>query len=142
MNELDLLQNFAELIHTYCLTERLRYENMNLKEFAQCRNHIEYPKNSPYPRILQFFTDNDYKMVKEGIYEILFQKIAQVNRHALQLDLDELKEIPLDSLIGDEEVIKKQINNPYKEEIIEKEQRKEEKKKKKNQSLVVLEKDV
>lgn len=140
MNELDLLENFAELIHTYCLKERLRYENMNKKDFTMWRNHIEFPKNSPYPRILHFFNDSDYKMVKEGIYEILFQKMAQVNRDALQLELDELKEVPLDSLIASGEVILNPICNPYKQEIIEKEENK--KKKKKNQSLVVLEKDV
>jgi hypothetical protein len=83
MNEFDLLENFNDIFNSYILQERVRYATMTKKELKRWGNHIEYPEGSPYLKILKHFNILDYKNMKDAVYEVLFQKLAEVDPSVL-----------------------------------------------------------
>lgn len=103
MNEFDLLEVYSDIFNSYILEERVRYENMTPKQLKKNKDLIEYPENSPYPKILNHFTSLDYSIMKDAVYEVLFQKLAQVRMSVIDEGLDKLEYVDLDEYMKKDE---------------------------------------
>lgn len=87
--ELDLMDEFANMISSMVMSERIRISEIEKKKKKDKEMDYITFRNNVFPNSIHFFTENDWKMVKEGIYEIVFRKLAEVNRNAV-LNLEEI----------------------------------------------------
>ena len=91
MNEFDVLENFCYIFLGMILYERNRYANMKTRQHKKNAGLIEYTDPSVFVKVLNHFNINDYRMIKDGIYEVLFQKIAQISHTDLmETDMEEI----------------------------------------------------
>jgi len=103
MNEFDLLEVYNDIFNSYILEERVRYSDMTPKQLKKNGDLVQYPENSPYPKILNHFTNLDYKMMKDAVYEVLFQKLAQIRLSVLDEGLEKLEYVDLDEYMKKDE---------------------------------------